>query len=162
MIFTIGFTLDSFGNLTNALEFPLPTKPHPILIQQAFFAGEQLLHQRLFLLLAIGQQLLGGGDSLIPSEKDLGNFSLLIMRWKWKLILFKISCSKTSLIDRRLCYWLNIVIILLCFCCIKKILTVNFCFGAKNIGCVDTRATNLVFEQTRFSNLTLTVNKVNQ
>ena len=42
---------------------------------------QQQLHQRLFLLLAIGQQLLSSADRLIPSGEDFGDFLLL---WEWR------------------------------------------------------------------------------
>lgn len=85
MIFTIRFTLDSFGNLTDALKFPLPTKPNSIIIQQTLLAGEQLLHQGFFLFLAVSEQLFGGGDGLIPRGEDLGDF-LLFGKWRnWDL-----------------------------------------------------------------------------
>ncbi|OCW47063.1 hypothetical protein A6763_10840 [Aeromonas caviae] len=58
------------------VRLPLPTKSHTIFVKQALFAGEQLLHQGFFLLLAVGEQLFGGGDGLIPGGEDLGDFIL--------------------------------------------------------------------------------------
>lgn len=54
------------------------------------FNRQQLPHEGFFLLLAVGEQLFGGGDGLIPDGQDLDDF-LLIGIWRNRYFqLFKV------------------------------------------------------------------------